>query len=103
MDIDLPARTFNKIDNLQRIISEVSAIVCNEDGIAFDTEKLILRNTQTAGDYNGVSCSFSAKLFKTQMPVLIDIGFNDMSCQSPKRFYIQLSWECKTPLYRDIH
>lgn len=55
MDIDLLARTSNQIDNLHRIITEVSEIACEEDGIAFDRLKLILRNTQTGGDYNGVS------------------------------------------------
>lgn len=84
MDIDLLARTSNQIDNLHRIITEVSEITCEEDGIAFDTQKLILRNTQTGGDYNGVSSSFSAKLFTTKMPVLIDIGFNDIVIPKPE-------------------
>lgn len=85
MDIDLLARTPNQIDNLQRIITEVAGIPCEEDGIAFDTQKLILRNTQTAGDYNGISSSFSAKLFTTNMPVLIDIGFNDVIIPEPQK------------------
>ncbi len=85
MDIDLLARTSNQIDNLHRIITEVSEIACEEDGIAFDTQKLILRNTQTGGDYNGVSISFSAKLFTTKMPVLIDIGFNDIIIPKPQQ------------------
>lgn len=85
MDIDLLARTSNQIDNLQRIITEVSGITCEEDGITFDTQKLILRNTQTGGDYNGVSSSFSAKLFTTKMPVLIDIGFNDVVIPKPQQ------------------
>ena len=85
MDIDLLARTSNQIDNLHRIIIEVSEITCEEDGIAFDTQKLILRNTQTGGDYNGVSSSFSAKLFTTKMPVLIDIGFNDVVIPKPQK------------------
>lgn len=85
MDIDLLARTSNQIDNLHRIITEVSEIACEEDGIAFDTHKLILRNTQTGGDYNGVSSSFSAKLFTTKMPVLIDIGFNDIVIPKPQQ------------------
>ena len=78
MDIDLLARTSNQIQNLQGIISDVAAIPYEEDAIAFDTQNLILQNTQTTGDYNGVSASFSAKLFTTKMPVLIDIGFNDI-------------------------
>ena len=85
MDIDLLARTSNQIDNLQQIITEVSGITCEEDGISFDTQKLILRNTQTGGDYNGVSSSFSAKLFTTKMPVLIDIGFNDVVIPKPQQ------------------
>nr|WP_213152278.1 nucleotidyl transferase AbiEii/AbiGii toxin family protein [Neochlamydia sp. AcF95]NGY94677.1 hypothetical protein [Neochlamydia sp. AcF84] len=85
MDIDLLAKTSNQIDNLQRIITEVSEMGCEEDGISFDTQKLILRNTQTGGDYNGVSSSFSAKLFTTKMPVLIDIGFNDLIIPKPQR------------------
>jgi len=85
MDIDLLARTSNQVDNLHRIITEVSEIACEEDGIAFDTQKLILRNTQAGGDYNGVSSSFSAKLFTTKMPVLIDIGFNDIIIPKPQQ------------------
>ncbi len=85
MDIDLLARTSNQIDNLHQIITEVSEIACEEDGIAFDTQKLILRNTQTGGDYHGVSSSFSAKLFTTKMPVLIDIGFNDIVIPKPQQ------------------
>lgn len=85
MDIDLLARTSNQIDNLHRIITEVSEIACEEDGIAFDTQKLILRNTQTGGDYNGVSSSFSAKLFTTKMPIFIDIGFNDIIIPNPQQ------------------
>lgn len=85
LDIDLLARTSNKIDHLQRIIIEVSEIVCEEDGIIFDTEKLILRSAQTTGDYHGVSCSFSAKLFTAKMPLLIDIGFNDIVVPKPQK------------------
>lgn len=85
MDIDLLARTSNQIENLHRIISEVTTITCEEDAIAFDIQKLILRNTQTAGDYNGMSISFSAKLFTTRIPVLIDIGFNDVIIPKPQK------------------
>lgn len=85
MDIDLLARTSNQIDNLHRIITEVSEIACEEDGIAFDTQKLIFRNTQAGGDYDGVSSSFSAKLFTIKMPVLIDIGFNDIIIPNPQQ------------------
>lgn len=85
MDIDLLAKTSNQIDNLHRILTEVSGMTCKEDAIIFDTQKLILRNTQIGGDYNGVSSSFSAKLFSTKMPVLIDIGFSDIILPRPQQ------------------
>ena len=84
MDIDLLGRTSNQIHNLQRIISEVAAITCEEDGIKFDTQRIILRRTQTAGEYEGVSVNFSAQLYSTKMPVLIDIGFNDIIIPNPQ-------------------
>jgi len=85
MDIDLLARTANTIENLQRIISEVCEIACLEDAIVFDTKKLILRSTKTTGDYNGISSSFVATLFTTKMPILIDIGFNDLIIPQPQQ------------------
>lgn len=85
MDIDLLARTSNQIENLRHIISKVTEIVCEEDAIEFDIQKLILRNIQTAGDYNGVSASFSAKLFTAKIPVIIDIGFNDVIIPKPQK------------------
>jgi hypothetical protein len=85
MDIDLLAKTSNQIDHLYRIITEVAEIACEEDGITFDTQKLTLHNTQMGGDYNGVSSRFSAKLFTTTIPVLIDIGFNDIVIPKPQQ------------------
>lgn len=39
MDIDLLARASNQIDNLHRIITEVSEISCEEDGISSDVDR----------------------------------------------------------------
>src|SRR6202035_5592010 len=97
-DIDLLARTSNQLDNLQRIIIEVSGTSYEEDGIVFDTQKLIVRNTQTAGDYNGVSASFSSKLFTTKMPILIDIGFNDIIIPEPQKIQYPTLLEMPAPI-----
>ena len=75
MDIDLLARTSSQIQHLHQIISDVASISYEEDAVAFDMQNLILRSTQATGEYHGVSASFSAKLFTTKMPLLIDIGF----------------------------
>ncbi len=83
MDIDLLGRTSNQIDHLRNVIEEVSEIKCEEDAVIFDTNKLILRSTQTTGDYKGIRCSFFAKLITTRVPILIDIGFNDVVIPRP--------------------
>ena len=97
MDIDLLARTSNKIDNLQNIINEVSAIENLEDAILFNTQNLILRESQTGGDYHGLSASFSANLFKTRIPILIDIGFNDIIIPEPNRIQFPTLLEMPQP------
>lgn len=98
MDIDLLARTSNQIANLQNIITEVASIQNDEDAISFDTQKLILRQTQTGGDYQGVSASFFAQLYTTRMPVLIDIGFNDVIIPKPQRIHYPTLLEMPTPI-----
>lgn len=85
MDIDLLARTSNQIDNVRHILMELADIRCDEDAIKFNTQRLILRKTQTTGEYKGISASFSAQLFTTQLPVLIDIGFNDTIIPRPQK------------------
>ena len=97
MDIDLLARTSNQIKNLHSIISEIAAITSEEDAIVFDTEKLILRNMQTTEDYHGVNARFSAKLFTTITPVLIDIGFNDIIIPKPQKIKYPTLLEMSAP------
>jgi predicted nucleotidyltransferase component of viral defense system len=98
MDIDLLARTSNQIANLQNIITEVASIQDEGDAISFDTQKLILRQTQTGGDYQGVSASFFAQLYTTRMPVFIDIGFNDVIVPKPQRIHYPTLLEMPTPI-----
>lgn len=83
MDIDLLARTSNKIENLKKIINEVALINAEEDAIIFNCQNLILRRAQTGGEYEGASASFSATLVKAHIPILIDIGFNDLVIPAP--------------------
>lgn len=97
MDIDLLARTSNQSENLHRIISEVAAISYEKDAITFDTQKLIFRKTQLTRNYTGVSASFSAKLFTTKMPVLIDIGFNDIIVPKPQKIQYPTLLEMPAP------
>ncbi len=83
MDIDLLAKTSNKMENLKQIINEVALIQSEEDAITFSCEKLVLQRIQAGGEYEGVSASFSAALVRARIPILIDIGFNDLIIPGP--------------------
>lgn len=98
MDIDLLAKTSNKIENLKHIIKEVARIKCEEDAVFFDTSKLIIRRAQTAGEYDGFRCSFSAGLFTTKIPILIDIGFNDTVIPSPEKIEYPTLLQMSAPI-----
>jgi predicted nucleotidyltransferase component of viral defense system len=97
MDIDFLAKTSNQLENIKLIITEVGAIAYEADVVIFDVQKLILKNTQTAGDYNGISASFSASLYKARVPILIDIGFSDEIIPSPQKFLYPTLLEMPQP------
>ncbi len=99
MDIDLLAKNIsNQIENLRLVISEVAAIDCEEDAIVFDTQKLVLHDIQIAGNYNGVNVKFSAKLFTAKIPVLLDIGFNDIIIPKPEKVKYPTLLEMEEPI-----
>lgn len=85
LDIDLLAKISNQEEPLRRVITDIASISCEEDGIVFDVQELILRRTQNQGDYSGMRASFSAQIFKTKVPILIDIGFNDVIVPSAQQ------------------
>ncbi len=87
MDIDFLARTSNQEGNLRKIITEIAAIENKDDAIRFDTQQLTLQVTQTGGDYQGVSARFSAHLYRAEIPIFIDIGFNDIVVPKPQEIF----------------
>lgn len=84
LDIDLLARVSNRINNMSEIIKEVSAIDCSEDAIKFNTDGLIIRETQIGREYHGISASFLAQLNTSKIPMLIDVGFDDILFPYPQ-------------------
>lgn len=97
MDIDLLARISNQPENLKNTIAEVALISYPTDAILFDTQNLILRETQTGGDYQGVSASFVALLHTSRIPLLVDIGFNDLVIPQPQKIHYPTLLEMATP------
>lgn len=86
MDIDFLARISNSPESLQKMIDQVTKIPLEEDAVSFDSQPLILRETQTGGTYLGTSATFFAHLFTTKIPIQIDFGFNDIIIPHPLEF-----------------
>lgn len=85
LDIDLLAKLSNSLTNIEAIIREIGSIPYSEDAIRFDTEELLLRQIQIGGGYWGVRASFTALLFTSRIPVLLDIGFDDIIYPQPNK------------------
>lgn len=99
LDIDLLAKLSHSLTNIESIIREIGSIPYSEDAIRFDTEELLLRQIQIGGGYWGVRASFSALLFTSRIPVLLDIGFDDIIYPQPHKIdYPSLLSSAPVPL-----
>ena len=83
IDIDLLAKTSNKIENLENIITDICTFDVSPDGIHFSTNSLKIREAQLDTDYHGLSASFTAQLFSAILPMRIDFGFSDAIFPKP--------------------
>ncbi len=83
VDIDLLAKTSNKIENLDKIIKKVCALNVVPDGINFIVHQLKISKVQLDKGYHGLNASFMAELFTAKLPVHIDFGFNDSIFPKP--------------------
>ena len=83
VDIDLLAKTSNKIENLENIITDICAFDVIPDGIHYVTELLKIREAQLGTEYHGLSVSFTAHLYTAKLPMRIDVGFSDTIFPKP--------------------
>lgn len=83
VDIDLLAKTSNKIENLKNIIIDICTFDVIPDGIHFETNSLKIREAQLDTEYHGLSASFTAQLFTAKLPMRIDFGFSDSIFPKP--------------------
>ncbi len=78
MDIDLLASTSNHRENIRAIVEDIANISIEEDAIVFNTDSLVLKESQMGTEYRGLSARFIAYLTKTRIPIQIDFGFSDI-------------------------
>ncbi len=83
VDIDLLAKTSNKVENLENIIKDICTFDVVPDGIHFMTNPLKILKEQLDKEYVGLSASFTAQLFTARLPMRIDFGFSDTIFPQP--------------------
>lgn len=86
MDIDMLGRnTRNEIENIIKQIYEICHVpVETEDGLKFDTNKIVGERITEDADYEGVRVRFAARLETAIIPMQIDIGFGDVVVPGPQ-------------------
>jgi len=83
IDIDLLAKTSNKIENLKNIIIDICALDVVPDGVDFLTDRLSFKEVQLNTDYQGVCASFIATLFTARLLMRVDFCFSDSIFPKP--------------------
>lgn len=78
MDIDLPGRTSNKLEQIASIVSEICAMESEPDGVMFDATSVKAARIKEDADYEGVRVQFRATLAGAGIPMQIDVGFGDV-------------------------
>lgn len=76
-DIDFRGYVSNKKSTLMKIINEIISISAPEDGLVFDSQSILIEETQIDADYQGMRIKLIALLERSRIPVQIDIGFSD--------------------------
>lgn len=76
-DIDFRGYVANDDEVLFEIFKEIVEVPAPEDGIIFDTESIVVEETQIDADYQGTRAKFTALLGRSRIPVQIDVGFSD--------------------------
>jgi predicted nucleotidyltransferase component of viral defense system len=83
LDIDLLGKTKNSIQNLKKIINDISKREVVADGIHYETTSLKLTEMQVNGEYHGLRALFNANMHSAKIPMQLDIGFSDVIFPEP--------------------
>lgn len=76
-DIDFRGYVSGNRSTLLKIIHEVISVSAPEDGLAFDSQSILVDETQIDVAYQGIRVKLSVLLERTRVSLQIDIGFSD--------------------------
>ena len=85
-DIDfLAQRISNEVDDVKAIFAEIFSLKV-DDPLRFDLDTLDVTPITEFKKYHGVNVSIKAYLDRTEVPISIDIGFNDVIIPGKRSF-----------------
>ena len=82
-DVDLLGSGLADDETIGRLIREVSATPCPEDGLGFDLSELTVGPIRDETAYAGVRAVFLARLGSARIRMQVDIGFGDALASGP--------------------
>lgn len=98
MDIDLLGKTSNKLDHIASLVSEISALEPEADGVTFDSASVKTTRIKEDANYEGVRVQFKATLAGARIPMQIDIGFGDVIVPRAARIEYPMLLEFPAPV-----
>lgn len=84
-DLDLLGFGPSELDHVAALFREVCALVCEEDGIAFDPTTVRVGEIRKEANYAGVRVTLLGMLDGARCAVQIDVGYGDAITPEPER------------------
>lgn len=100
-DVDLLASGAADDGAIRRLVAEVCAVPCPDDGLRFDLSDLTIQTIRPEDEYSGKRARFRALLGSARIAVQIDIGVGDAVAVEPEEItYPTLLPELPAPRLR---
>ncbi len=83
-DVDLLASGAADDGAIRRLVAEVCAVPCPDDGLLFDLSDLTIQTIRPEDEYSGKRARFRALLGSARIAVQVDIGIGDAVAVEPE-------------------
>lgn len=83
-DVDVLASGATDDDAIRRLVAEICAVRCPEDGLQFDLSALVVETIRPEEEYSGKRARFRAFLGNVRIAVQLDIGVGDAVVIEPE-------------------
>ena len=83
-DIDFLSELESRREIIEEVIKAALAVPFPEDGLSFDVDSIVLRESQVDADRKGIRATFMGYLANSEIPMQVDFGFSDELTSEPQ-------------------